>query len=58
MSKPKFEEGTWVKEKMGTKGMTVVSITGGEVRCAFDDEEGEPIEETFKEEDLELLDQK
>ncbi|MCF2447416.1 hypothetical protein L0657_25910 [Dyadobacter sp. CY345] len=58
MSKPTFEEGAWVKEKMGTKGMTVVSVSDGEVRCSFDDEEGEPIEETFREEDLEALDQK
>jgi len=52
MSNPKFEEGTWVKEKTGTKGMTVVSINDGEVLCKFDNEEGEPVEDTFREEDL------
>ncbi|SEI74283.1 hypothetical protein SAMN04487995_1978 [Dyadobacter koreensis] len=52
MSSPKFEEGTWVKEKTGTTGMTVISNIDGEVRCKFDDENGEPTENTFREEDL------
>ena len=64
MSKPKFEEGTWVKEKTGTKGMTVVSNVvdrssseyAGNVLCKFKNAEGEEVEETFKEEDLVPLD--
>lgn len=64
MSNPKFEEGTWVKEKTGTRGMTVVSNVmndssaqfEGEVLCKFDNEEGESVEETFREEDLVILD--
>ena len=64
MSKPKFEEGTWVKEKTGTKGMTVVSNVvdessseySGEVLCKFTNAEGEEVEDTFKESDLVPLD--
>ena len=56
MNNPKFEEGTWVKEKNGTTGMTVVGNADGEVRCKFDNEEGEEVEDTFREEDLVALD--
>lgn len=58
MSDPKFKEGDWVKEKMGTTGMTVVSNVEqnseftGEVTCKYKTAEGEEIEENFKEEDL------
>ncbi len=63
MDKPKFEEGTWVKEKTGTKGMTVVenvvdevtSEFAGEVRCRFNNAVGEPVEDTFRESDLVAL---
>lgn len=59
MDKPKFEEGTWVKEKTGTKGMTVVenvvdevtSEFAGEVRCRFNN----AVEDTFRESDLVAL---
>jgi len=59
MSEPKFKEGEWVKEKNGTKGMTVVSNDesgSGEVLCRFKNEEGENIEQNFKEADLVPLD--
>jgi len=58
MNDPKFKEGDWVKEKNGTKGMTVVSNNEndsgftGEVLCRFKNEEGENIEQNFKEADL------
>ncbi|GLU52108.1 hypothetical protein [Dyadobacter frigoris] len=60
MSKPKFNEGAWVKEKTGTKGMTVVSnITdkstsefSGKVICKYGDEEGHDVEGEFSEVDL------
>lgn len=60
MNKPKFEPGTWVKVKTGTKGMTVVrnvvdEVTAefaGEVRCRFNNAVGDPVEDTFRESDL------
>jgi uncharacterized protein YodC (DUF2158 family) len=59
MDKPKFKEGDWVKEKTGTRGMTVVasSQTDGQtdsskVRCRFKQEDGTDREENFKESDL------
>jgi len=58
MNDPKFKEGDWVKEKMGTTGMTVVSNVEenseftGEVRCKYKNAEGEEIEGNFKEADL------
>jgi len=63
MSDPKFEEGTWVKEKNGTKGMTIISNVvdettyeyAGEVRCRFTNAVGEEVEDTFRESDLVLL---
>lgn len=59
MSESKFKEGEWVKEKNGTKGMTVVSNGengSGEVLCRFKNEEGENIEQNFKVADLVPLD--
>jgi uncharacterized protein YodC (DUF2158 family) len=63
MNKPKFEAGTWVKEKTGTKGMTVVTnvvdeVTfefAGEVRCRFNNAVGDPVEATFRESELVAL---
>ncbi|MDQ6480065.1 hypothetical protein [Dyadobacter sp. LHD-138] len=63
MSKPKFEQGAWVKVKTGTHGMTVVknvvdeatSEFAGEVRCRFNNAVGESVEDTFRESDLVAL---
>lgn len=60
MDKPRFKEGDWVKEKTGTRGMTVVGITQtgrdaksyGKVRCRFKQEDGSDAEADFKESDL------
>jgi uncharacterized protein YodC (DUF2158 family) len=56
MSISKFDEGAWVKEKTGTKGMTVVRYASeGRVICKYSDEEGHDVEAEFAEEDLMIL---
>ena len=62
MSDQKFNEGAWVKEKTGTKGMTVVRYTtddeaseSAKVICKYADEEGHDVEGEFSEEDLVAL---
>lgn len=55
MNNPKFKEGDWVKEKTGTKGMTVVSTSNGQVLCRLKTDDGQEIEESFNEEELALL---
>lgn len=59
MSEPKFNEGAWVKEKTGTKGMTVVRYAAkndtsdsAKVICKYADEEGHDVEGEFSEADL------
>lgn len=58
MSNQKFEEGAWVKEKTGTKGMTVVRYSteqnseSAKVICKYADEEGHDVEGEFSETDL------
>jgi uncharacterized protein YodC (DUF2158 family) len=56
MSNSKFSEGAWVKEKNGTKGMTVVRYeSSGKVVCKYADEEGHDVEGEFDEADLVTL---
>lgn len=56
MSDQKFNAGAWVKEKTGTKGMTVVRyVTEGDsakIICKYADEEGHDVEGEFSEADL------
>ncbi|WP_439585013.1 hypothetical protein [Dyadobacter bucti] len=58
MDDTKFKEGDWVKEKNGTRGMTVVGYAKdeaegqGEVRCRYKTESGEETEAGFPEDDL------
>ena len=52
-----FQEGDWVKEKNGTRGMTVASYGDGDagsrkITCRFKDENGEEVEKTFDESEL------
>ncbi|MCF0057069.1 hypothetical protein [Dyadobacter sp. CY356] len=61
MSNQKFDAGAWVKEKTGTKGMTVVRyVSEGSdsenVICKYADEEGHDVEGEFPEADLISLD--
>jgi uncharacterized protein YodC (DUF2158 family) len=64
MDKLRLKEGDWVKERTGTKGMTVVAllqtserINGpGLVRCRFKQDDGTEAEADFKESDLARLD--
>ena len=60
MSISKFSEGAWVKEKTGTRGMTVVRYasedgSSGKVICKYADDEGHDVEGEFNEEDLMIL---
>jgi len=57
MNDQKLKEGDWVKEKNGTRGMTVVGYAKddgepGEVRCRYKTESGEETEASFSEDDL------
>jgi len=57
MNDTKFKEGDWVKEKNGTRGMTVLGYVQGdgepgEVRCRYQTEAGEETEDSFSEDDL------
>ncbi|WP_159473814.1 hypothetical protein [Dyadobacter sp. 3J3] len=58
MSKQKFNEGAWVKEQTGTKGMTVVRYVSEQdsesatVVCRYADEDGHDVEGEFLEADL------
>lgn len=55
MNNPKFRKGDWVKEKNGTRGMTVIGYTNGQVICGLKTEDGKEKKENFNEEDLALL---
>lgn len=61
MDNQKFNEGAWVKEKTGTKGMTVVRYVSqkdsesAKVICKYADEEGHDVEGEFLEADLAAL---
>ncbi len=59
MTDQKFDTGAWVKEKTGTKGMTVVRYVSEQesseqkkVICKYADDEGHDVEGEFSESDL------
>ncbi|PWJ58146.1 hypothetical protein CLV98_1043 [Dyadobacter jejuensis] len=62
MEQEKFKEGDWVKQVRGTQAMTVLGYVedgqegaGRRVICSLNDSEGQPIEEVYQEQELELM---